>query len=298
MPVVQRQDYPGIVHRPNLEVSRVCRLLPRCVLPDSVTTVICLPGNTEWASGGRDLVSCYNVTRKDTSYCCEGAANCCNSGVGRFEVLPAQPYTWALWDDAKTQYDVKTPLSTAASSSTSSTISSATSSSTTSASTTSHASDQTTSSLSVSTPSSGTGTRATTETGPPGQSTTNQPLTDTVQSSGLSTGAQAGIGIGAALGALLLAAVAYLFWKLHKTKKAMGGGAGSQWQGYPQDPYSTPPPAPGSYYPQDPQQKFELHGDRGTHELQGHHYFVRGDASSAELNAQPSYSPESPVVTR
>ncbi len=298
MPVAQRQDYPGVVHRPDVEVSRVCQLLPWYVLPDSVAAVICLPGNPEWSGGGHDLTSCYNVTRKDTSYCCAGVANCCDSGAGRFEVLPAQPYTWALWDDAKTQYVVKTPLSTAASSSTSSTTSTATSSSTTIASTTSHASDQTTSSSSVSTPSSGTGTRATTETGPPGQSATNQPSTDAVQSSGLSTGAQAGIGVGAALGALLLAAVAYLSWKLRKTRKAMAGGTGSQWQGYPQDPYSTPPPAPGSYYPQDPRQKFELQGDRGMHELQGHHYFVRGDANSAELNAQPSYSPESPVVTR
>jgi hypothetical protein len=105
----------------------------------------------------------------------------------------------------------------------------------------------------------------------------------------LSTAAQAGIGVGAAVGALLVAAVAYLWWKLRKVQKA--AKEGSQWQGA--TAYPSPPSA---YYPQGSSQKYELHGDRDPYELVGQQYFVHGDATRAELaSTQPSFV-ESPIT--
>jgi hypothetical protein len=91
--------------------------------------------------------------------------------------------------------------------------------------------------------------------------------------------------------------VLYLWWKLRKMQKAMGGGSDVQWQG-PPDPYSTLSPAPASYHTRDPRQKYELEAEQATYELQGQHYFVRGDASSTEMSSHPPYGVESPVVTR
>ncbi|KAH6956456.1 hypothetical protein DER45DRAFT_269864 [Fusarium avenaceum] len=56
--------------------------------------------------GGTDLISCSNVTNSDTSYCCDHNSNCCNSGIGRFNVLPSNPEVWATWNRKATQYVV------------------------------------------------------------------------------------------------------------------------------------------------------------------------------------------------
>jgi hypothetical protein len=108
----------------------------------------------------------------------------------------------------------------------------------------------------------------------------------------LSTGAQVGIGVGAAVGALLIAAVAYLWWKLRKTQAAVAATAATQ-HGW----HEAYPPAP-SYYARDPATKYELQGERETHELQGQSYYPQGDAGSTEMSTHASYSAvESPVTT-
>ncbi|KAK4121163.1 hypothetical protein N657DRAFT_647984 [Parathielavia appendiculata] len=246
---------------------------------------------------GWNLVSCSNVTQKETSFCCDQKAGCCDSGLGRLEIEPSKPiFTWAVYDKSKSAYVVLNPLSTT----TSSSISSSTSFSTGAASGSTSASDATTSSgTSASTISyasqattgpspSSTGSRAPAETG---QSSAAQ----TEQSSGLSTGAQAGIGVGAAVGALLVLAVAYLWWKLKKTQEVIAATAAGRhgWH----NSYPPPPPAP-SYYPQDISMKHELQGDRETHELQGQSYYPNGDPRNTELSTQGSYpAVNSPVTT-
>jgi hypothetical protein len=60
-----------------------------------------------------------------------------------------------------------------------------------------------------------------------------------------------------------------------------------------------PPPVTTSYYAQTPREKHELAEARPAHELQGQHYYVQGDARSAELGSQPAYTPvESPATGR
>lgn len=257
-----------------------------------------LTEESEWADGGRDMISCSNVTQKDTSYCCLGMEGCCNSGVGRFEVLPSKPYVWAQWNKEAGGYVVKTPLSAASSSSSSSASSTSLTASGTSTATSKASSAAGETSASNESKSSSDGTRVPTETGAPGQGGASQPspATETGQPSGLSTAAQAGIGVGAAAGALLVAAVAYLWWKLRKVQQANQGLKTAQWQDPQDDAYPTQFLAP-PYYPQNPQQKYELQATGEAHELQGHHYFVRGDASSAEMTTQHGYAPESPVTS-
>ena len=53
------------------------------------------------------MVSCANVTKDDTSYCCNGAENCCDSGDGRFSVGPHNPTTSAIWNAAIDRVIVK-----------------------------------------------------------------------------------------------------------------------------------------------------------------------------------------------
>ncbi|KAK3328125.1 hypothetical protein B0T19DRAFT_423752 [Cercophora scortea] len=66
----------------------------------------CLSANT----GGTDLISCTNTTYTDTSYCCDHTVDCCNTGVGRFDVLPTQPQVWASWDANLLRFVVRRPL--------------------------------------------------------------------------------------------------------------------------------------------------------------------------------------------
>jgi hypothetical protein len=121
-----------------------------------------------------------------------------------------------------------------------------------------------------------------------GDSTNNQnPPEPSAQSTGLSTGAQAGIGVGAAVGALLVAAVAYLWWKLNETKK-MVEATGTMPGSYPHAPQELPMT---TYYAGDAPRshKSELPVEPVAHELQGYHpHIPRGEA---ELAGFPLYSP-------
>ncbi|KAK4151131.1 transcription initiation factor IID, 18kD subunit-domain-containing protein [Chaetomidium leptoderma] len=230
---------------------------------------------------GADLVSCSNVTGTNSFFCCSGVADCCDSGVGRFEAPPADPFTWAVWE--KTGYAVLTPRSASSPSASSPSSSSSQTtgiSETPSTSPTGAAADGDQTS----------GTRVPKETAPPGGSETNQSSAESNESAGLSTAAQAGIGVGVAVGALLVAAVAFLWWKLSKTQRAVAAAnQASRWQdSHPAQPQGS------TYYPQDPHRKYELQGERGTHELPGHQYFLQGDARNPELSTQASYSADTP----
>ncbi|OPB45503.1 hypothetical protein A0O28_0077130 [Trichoderma guizhouense] len=146
----------------------------------------CLSADT----GGTDLISCSNVTNTDTSYCCDHTNGCCNSGAGRFNVLPKNPQVWATWDNGATVYKVVGTVFTGA------------------PSTTSRA------------PTRATSTTTTTSAAP-----TNSSPSQSDQSSGLSSGAKAGIGVGVAVGVLLIAVVAFLIWKLRQRKASAGTAA-------------------------------------------------------------------------
>ncbi|KAI1744505.1 hypothetical protein F4680DRAFT_468454, partial [Xylaria scruposa] len=82
-------------------------------------------------NGGEDLISCNNVTKNHVSYCCDHAiANCCDSGDGRFDVLPYPTSLVATWNSAASEFKVLPGASTTTSSS-SSTVSISTMSPTT-----------------------------------------------------------------------------------------------------------------------------------------------------------------------
>ncbi|RSM12407.1 hypothetical protein CEP52_002494 [Fusarium oligoseptatum] len=150
----------------------------------------CLGADT----GGTDLVGCSNVTNTDTSYCCDHNANCCDNGVGRFNVYPSKPKPWATWNRQATEYLVVGTMYTGdAASSTAEATTTATSESS-SAATTSEAITSST-----------------------GEAQASEPTE--APAPGLSTGAQAGIGVGVGVGALVVAAVIYLFWKMRKNEK-------------------------------------------------------------------------------
>ncbi|KAL6697227.1 hypothetical protein J3F84DRAFT_368357 [Trichoderma pleuroticola] len=145
----------------------------------------CLSADT----GGTDLISCSNVTNTDTSYCCDHTNGCCNSGAGRFNVLPKNPQVWATWDNGATVYKVVGTVFTGTPSTTSRAPTKATSTTTT----------------------------TTTSAAP-----TNSSPSQSNQSSGLSNGAKAGIGVGVAVGVILVAVVAFLVWKLRQRKASAG----------------------------------------------------------------------------
>lgn len=112
-----------------------------------------------------------------------------------------------------------------------------------------------------------------TTTGNPGDSERS------TESTGLSTGAKAGIGVGAAVGALLIAAVVFLWWKLHKTTKQMAETMNNQYQA------TYPPSTPAvSYYAGAPIVKTELPAEREVHELSGH-YVPYGNGSEMPYSA-------------
>lgn len=154
-----------------------------------------LPGAN---TGGTDLISCSNVTKSDTSFCCDHARPfCCDEGVARFDVFPSNPQVSARWDTQSTRF-VKVLQQTSSSSS-----SSQASTTSTSAASSTSTTPVTTTSLSTSQTSN-----------PP--SAASDASTQSSQS--LSTAAQAGIGVGAAVLAIALAAVAFLLFKLRKKK--------------------------------------------------------------------------------
>ncbi|KAH7017201.1 hypothetical protein EDB80DRAFT_278810 [Ilyonectria destructans] len=191
-------------------------------------------------AGGTDLISCSNVTNSDTSYCCDPNPNCCNSGVGRFNVLPSEPDIWATWDRKATEYAV---VGTVFDSDPASTTAPAT----------------TTSIPSATTSTSAPGT-TTIETSAPSNSALNTSAPSETPS-GLSTGAKAGIGAGAGVGAIVVAAVAYLLWKTLKNDRAAKENKQLPLTNHEQ------PPKDGAwqqshYAPKEPQVPQELHGDQ------------------------------------
>lgn len=172
--------------------------------------------NQTWnavANIGPALVSCSNVTHSSTSFCCDHDAGCCNSGSGRFDLLPADPEPWATWDNTKSRYVVVKALPTPTTN---------TSGAFTTASTT--ISISTNPSLSTS---SSTGATGIITTPAPTSSAQTQGL------SGLSTAVQAGIGVGVSVGAILLGLVAYLLWRRNQRRV----------------PTADPPPASGHLTP-------------------------------------------------
>lgn len=202
--------------------------------------------------GGTDLISCSNVTGSDTSFCCDHNSGCCNSGVGRFAVLPSNPKVWATWNRKANEYTVVGTIFTDESTSTTALVTSDTSSSVTVA----------------------TSTHATTTSE---ASASSSSVSDTPASSdepaGMSTGAKAGIGAGIGVGAMLAATVVYLLWRIRKNKKAAEGnnhipptyygpGMESSWQ---QSHYALGVKELQSHQPQ------ELHGQA----LQG--YNIRAE---------------------
>ncbi|CAG9982621.1 unnamed protein product [Clonostachys byssicola] len=124
----------------------------------------------ETRSQGISLISCTNSTKKENSYCCDFDPGCCDSNRV-FDLLPASPTIYAVWDDSQTKF-----VSVGASS-----------------------------------------TATTTSLAP---TNTNNTVGDSEHTGGLPMGAKAGIGVGAAVLALLIAAVAYLFWKIHRKPAA------------------------------------------------------------------------------
>ncbi|KAJ0163347.1 hypothetical protein CTA2_3135 [Colletotrichum tanaceti] len=189
----------------------------------------CLSANT----GGTDLISCSNVTGSDTSYCCDHAPNCCNGGVGRFDVLPAEPQVWATWNRESSRFLVI--LQTSSESSTSTTT----------------PSSSTTTSDAATTASAGpapTGAIPSTPLTTGGPASTAAPTQGEAEGDpGLSTTAKVGIGAGAGAGALLVAAIVYLLLKIRRNKKALQAQQAQQaqqeahrWPGVYQEPPMGP----------------------------------------------------------
>ncbi|KAI5466744.1 hypothetical protein BGZ63DRAFT_398379 [Mariannaea sp. PMI_226] len=166
----------------------------------------CLSADT----GGTNLVSCSNVTGTSTSYCCDHTDGCCDSGVGQFQVPPSKPDTWATYNPQSSHYVVLRALTNAP----------------TSAKTTATGRPGAASTTSRLLPST-TGDKS---------ATTSQAAGST---EGLSSGVKIGIGIGVGVGVLLIATVAFLLWKLRKSKKMME--AQTQAQTQPPNPYAYGP---------------------------------------------------------
>ncbi|KAK4197162.1 hypothetical protein QBC40DRAFT_107950 [Triangularia verruculosa] len=226
--------------------------------------------SVDW--GGANLISCSNVTNKDTSYCCEKTekANCCDSGVGRLELQPPQPITLALWDGSNRVYTAVSQVSTSSSTSTSTTLSTSSSDPTTS-----------TTSSAVSAKETGPGS-SDAEEGP----TRAPEQASSSSSGGLPVAAQAGIGVGVAAVVVLLAVIAWLLWKLNKTKQALPTATPSL-----MDPYTQPSPYVQEWHKQQQQRDIgELRTGRDWDQHQGlqpsaelPHHSPYGPPQSAEL---------------
>ncbi|KAK4040448.1 hypothetical protein C8A01DRAFT_15685 [Parachaetomium inaequale] len=164
---------------------------------------------------GKDLISCSNVTGNDPQYCCEGDnPGCCDSGKGRFPVLPPNPQVWAKWDASASSVVVLLQQTSSAASSSSSTSSSTATSSSPTSSTATITGTTTSSVATTSTTFALTTTTATTATGAAGE--TNPP-----SSADLPVAAKAGIGASVGVAVLLLAALAFVLWRLRQSKKVL-----------------------------------------------------------------------------
>lgn len=159
------------------------------------------------------MISCSNVTKDETSYCCDGTINCCERGVGRFSVLPSNPTPTATWDDLRTRFMLVVTSSSSSSQQSSSRLSSvspppSSSSRRTESSTRPESSDTSTTSTTAS--------RTESITIVDNSNATEIPTGASENTTTLSTGAKAGIGVGAAVGVGLVAAIFYLIWKLRR----------------------------------------------------------------------------------
>ncbi|KAK4178914.1 hypothetical protein QBC36DRAFT_90998 [Triangularia setosa] len=224
--------------------------------------------------GGANLVSCSNVTNKDTFFCCEKTekADCCDRGVGRFELQPPQPMTLALWNSSEGLY---TRLGQVSTSSSTSTIL------TTSASTPFSELDTSTTTSAASAKETGSRSSDTEE----GSST--RPERESTSPGGLPIAAQAGIGVGAAAILILLALSAWLLWKHNKNKQALATATTPSLV----DPSTQPSPYVQEWYKQ--QQQQQSIGELRTGRDWDHH---RGSQPSAELPHHGPYG-ELPAET-
>lgn len=159
------------------------------------------------------MISCANVTDADTSYCCDHMPNCCNSGVGRFNVLPPEPDIWARWNRDSEEYSVVGTMFEDTATTTSSQPRPTTSRA---PATTTNESQTTASQI------------------PEPKESIDDP---NEEEESLSTGAMAGIGVGAAIGVLLVVAVSFLLWKLRRQKKAQSSHVHTDIQQHNQQPY-------------------------------------------------------------
>ncbi|KAK4156103.1 hypothetical protein C8A00DRAFT_12915 [Chaetomidium leptoderma] len=201
---------------------------------------------------GVPLKFCSRSTEADT-YCCKGAADdCCDSNnVARLTLGVSPPFTWAVWVGSSSgSYTIATPLPSTSPSSSSTTSTSQTS--TTSAAGNSN-------SNSNSTPPTETASVKTQPSGPNESSNPNESSSSSESSPGLSTGAQAGIGVGAAVGAVLMCAIAFIFWRLRSKNKRLEEALNhrqSQWpvEAPARHMYDTPKELPPSGH-----MAYELH---------------------------------------
>ncbi|KAK4170474.1 hypothetical protein QBC43DRAFT_250034 [Cladorrhinum sp. PSN259] len=190
------------------------------------------PSGASSSNGGSDLASCRNVTGPDTdSYCCLPNSNgqCCDRGVGRFNILAELPHTWATFDSSAGKFAIVTPLSNSNPSPSATRTSSFPTSPSTSGTTGVSSFPSQTSSSAVG-PSKSQGSEEQSSSGEKEGSS----------SSGLSDGAKAGIGVGAAIGALLVGAVVYLLWKLKKSKEVHAAEPGPAAYGTPAWAHPSP----------------------------------------------------------
>ncbi|KAK4250208.1 hypothetical protein C7999DRAFT_11997 [Corynascus novoguineensis] len=198
--------------------------------------------------GGHDLISCSNVTKTDTSYCCDRARGfCCDDGVGRFEVLPPRPQLWALWDVEATAYVVV---------------------------------ERERSSSSSSTPDTTTAKQTAIETETETKTkTTRAPPTETepASSSSLPLAALIGIIVGVCVLVIAIAVIAFLWFKLRKKEALLAEVAEKDEQQQQQqqklagdwsedDPYKIVAPAPAYPYQVYP---VEVHGNSVVTEAHG-----------------------------
>ncbi|EPE35071.1 hypothetical protein GLAREA_10767 [Glarea lozoyensis ATCC 20868] len=170
---------------------------------------ICLAAST----GGTDVISCQNSTNTDTSFCCDHVSLCCDSGIGRFDLLPRESFISATWNSASTQFVVISAVS--------STVATTNSRSTVR---TSLASLITTSTLQLSSERSQTPafTSSDSTTIAAGISTSSATGTASVSRGPfLSVGAKAGIGVGVIAGVFVAALVGYLMWRLRAVNVAL-----------------------------------------------------------------------------
>ncbi|KAK4141344.1 uncharacterized protein C8A04DRAFT_31094 [Dichotomopilus funicola] len=261
-------------------------------------------------TNGADLSLCTSLSNPSPSFCCVGASDCCAQQSSQFILRPAPYDTWAVWDKDNNRYDVIAPLSSSSSSSSSSSTGTKTTTSPSATGTGASSQSHETGTHPPATLAISTNPNAADATaGAVGPHTTSSgTLSDqTPSSTGLSTGAQAGIGVGAAIGALLLAAVAFLGWKLYRASQTSGIAEQWAWDMEEQRRREAEAraaaaagtgagtgvevPAPVYYAQLDGGMvKHELGSEVASYELQG------GDGRRGELGTSPVYGGESPVT--